>query len=293
MGDGGVGLKKMNSVNKEIVIESKHSLWDWHLGELWDYQDLLFLMVRRDFVSKYKQTLFAPIWMLVQTFLKSVVYVVVFGKIGQISTDGVPPILFYMAGLISFSLFSSAWSSCWASFSSNLGVFSKVYFPRLIAPIASLCSILIEAVLQMVGMGLIYLYIKTTSLSVGLHLHWGVVFLPIIFMNILFLGAGVGLICSSLTIKYRDVRYIIIFVQGMWVYATPVIYPLSCIPEHWRWLAALNPLTSLIEAVKYVVLGVGTVNLSMLGYSMGVTAFVLVLGLVLFHKAERTFVDII
>lgn len=265
---------------------------DWR--GLWQYRDLLLLLVRRDFVSRYKQTILGPVWFVLQPLLMTATFTVVFGTVAQIPTDGVPSVLFYLCGLLGWTYFSQNFQSTSTALIGNAALFRKVYFPRLIAPLAAVLSNLFAFAIQLVSFLAIYAFYKSfTQAGQQFGMRWEVIALPLIVLQIALFSLGVGLWLSALTVKYRDFQHLSSFLIQIWMYATPVIYPLSRVPEKWRWIAILNPMTMPVETMKHVLLGTGSSNPDYLAVSVAGTLVTLVSGLLVFQKVERTFVDTI
>lgn len=263
---------------------------DWRA--IWEYRDLLFLLVRRDFVSKYKQTVLGPIWFIIQPLITTVVFTILFGNVAKISTDGLPPMLFYLSGTLGWNYFASNFGSTSTSLVGNAGLFGKVYFPRLIVPLSTVVSNLFTFGIQLGLLLAFWLYFKCLS-SAGVYfgMHWEVLFLPLLLLQIAGLSLGVGLWVAALTAKYRDFAHLAGFLIQIWMYATPIIYPLSIIPEKWRWFVVLNPMTMPVEACKYMFLGQASVEPLYMLISIVVSVVILLSGLLVFQKIERTFVD--
>ena len=275
--------------NWTLVIQPHGSLFDLKLRELWQYRDLIALFVRRDFVAQYKQTILGPAWHFISPLLTTVVFTIVFGNIAKIPTDGVPPFLFYMAGNVVWGYFSAVLLGTSGTFTGNAGLFSKVYFPRLAVPVASLISRLIAFGIQlMLFLGCIAWFMWQGSL---VRPNAWVLATPLMLMMLAALGLGLGVIASSLTTKYRDLTVLIGFGVQLFMYATPVIYPLSSVPDKWRYWAALNPAAPAVEWFRYAYLGVGVFDTQMLLTATALTAAILLAGIVLFNRVERTFVD--
>jgi len=278
--------------SQTMVIEPRRE-WicvDWY--GMWQYRDLLLLLVHRDFVSKYKQTILGPAWFVIQPLLMTATFVVIFGKVAAIPTEGAPPVLFYLCGLLGWSYFAQNFQSTSTTLISNAALFGKVYFPRLIVPTASVISNLLAFGIQFLTFLVFFMFFKfmdTTGCEFGMR--WQVVLLPLLVLQIALFSLGVGLWFSALTAKYRDFQYLSIFLIQIWMYITPVIYPLSKIPQSWRWLAIANPMAMPIEFMKYSLLGTGSSNLGYLAVSVVCTLVTLVSGLLVFQNIERTFVD--
>lgn len=272
-----------------MILRPKKSLFQVNLHELWQYRDLIALFVRRDFVAKYKQTILGPLWFIIQPLLTTLMFVVVFGNIAGIPTDGIPQVLFYMSGIVGWNYFSTCLNDTSQTFLKNASIFGKVYFPRLAMPISIVISNLVSFIIQFLFLlcFLLYFYMRGADLSMGIE----VLILPFLVMLMAGLGLGFGIIISSLTTKYRDLTHLVGFGVSLWMYATPIIYPLSEIPERYRMFVLANPMTPLIETFKTVLLGVGSVNYLYLLYSLVFTIVLLAVGVLIFNKVERTFMD--
>jgi lipopolysaccharide transport system permease protein len=277
----------------EIVLRPGTGWRGVELAGLWQYRDLLSLLVWRDFVSKYKQTVLGPLWFIVQPVTMTLVFTVVFGKLAGLSTDGLPPVLFYLCGQLGWNYFSQTFSSNSATFVTNAALFSKVYFPRLIVPVAALVSNLFAFAIQFATFVCFFLYFKYGLDAGGFAVDWRVALLPLLVLQTALLSLGASLVMSALTAKYRDLTHLSALLLQVWMYATPVIYPLSKFPAQWRWIAAINPMTPIVEAYRLLLLGVGTVEPAYMAASAATTAAVLVAGLVLFGRMEKTFVDVV
>jgi lipopolysaccharide transport system permease protein len=273
----------------DMVIAPQRNLLDLRLREIWHARDLILLFVRRDFVSIYKQTILGPLWYLIQPLLTTIVFTVVFGSIAKLPTDGLPSFLFYMSGTLIFSYFASSLTKTSETFTTNAHLFGKVYFPRLAVPISILISNLIAFAIQFVFfLAFIgYFLLRGTQL----HLNWWVLFTPVLLFMMAGLGLGFGIIVSSLTTKYRDLRFLVQFGVQLLQYVTPVIYPLSAMSPKYQMLIRLNPLTSVVEAFRYSYLGSGSISLPQLGYTFIVMLIAIVIGVVMFNRVEATFMD--
>ncbi len=275
--------------NWTMVLRPKRSLFEVNLHELWLYRDLIALFVRRDFVAKFKQTILGPIWFIIQPLLTTLMFVVVFGNIAGIPTDGIPKVLFYMTGIVGWNYFSTCLNETSQTFIKNASVFGKVYFPRLAMPISIVISNLVSFVIQFIFLigFLVYFILTGSDVMPG----WGVMLIPFLVLLIAGLGLGFGIIISSLTTKYRDLVHLVTFGVTLWMYATPVIYPLSRIPEKYKMFVLANPMTPIVETFKTVLLGVGEVNYLQLLYSFAFTVVLLAIGILIFNKVEKTFMD--
>lgn len=286
-------MSKNTSDNYELVIQPSHGLIriDWH--GLVHYRDLLFLLVRRDFLAQYKQTILGPLWFIIQPLITTAVFTVVFGFVAKIPTSGVPPMLFYLCGMSVWSYFAACLGTTSSTFNSNSSIFGKVYFPRLIVPLSLVASRFVAFGIQLATFLVFLVYFKWfTASGATLHPSWGwLAVTPFLVLQSAALGLGVGLCISALTTKYRDFIFLTGFLAQLWMYASPVVYPISQVPERWMWLAALNPMTGIIEAYRKAFLGVGDASSYLLGISICITLLILIIGLILFSRAEKTFVD--
>jgi len=273
----------------DMVIQPQRGLFDLRLGELWHARDLILLFVRRDFVAVYKQTILGPLWYLIQPLLTTVIFTFIFGNIAKLPTDGLPQFLFYMSGTVVWAYFSSCLTKTSDTFISNANLFGKVYFPRLAVPVSILASNLIAFGIQF---GFFLLFMGYFALSGSLiRPNWWILLTPVFIFIMAGLGLGLGIIVSSLTTKYRDLRFLVQFGAQLLMYATPVIYPASSVPERFRWIILANPMTPIVEGFRYAFLGAGSVNTGQLLYSFGVMVVIAVLGVIMFNRVEATFMD--
>ncbi len=275
--------------NWSLIIKPKRHLLDINLREVWRYRDLISLFVRRDFVSKFKQTILGPLWFVINPLFTTFMYFIVFSKIANLSTDGLPPILFYLSGIVAWQYFANCLNSTANTFVANAGIFGKVYFPRLVTPISVVISNLIQFGIQFLLFAVIYVYYLAQGIDIQPNAY--ALLIPVLIVMMALMGLGFGIIISSLTTKYRDLINLIGFGVQLWMYVTPVIYPTSMLSEKYKMFILANPLTSIIETFRYGLLGEGTVDWAHLAYSGGFTLFVLALGIVLFNKVEQTFMD--
>lgn len=272
-----------------MVIRPQRAWWDLHLGDLWRYRDLIRLMIWRDFVAVYKQTILGPLWHVIQPILTTIVFTVIFGGIARLPTDGLPPFLFYMAGTTVWGYFYSCLLSTSNTFTSNAAIFGKVYFPRLSIPVSIVISNLISFGIRL-GIFVVFLvYFMLTTSTV--HPNLWMLLLPVLSLIMAGLGLGVGIIISSLTTKYRDLQHLVGFSAQLLMYATPIIYPLSSVPEDWRWLLLVNPLTPVVEMFRLGFLGTSAVEPVFLLYSLVFTIITLLIGVLAFNHVENTFMD--
>lgn len=280
--------------NWDIVIDNSRGLFSLDLKEVWRYRDLLRMYVRRDIVTFYKQTILGPAWFFLQPMLTTAMFMFVFGGIAGISTDGVPQAVFYLAGLVCWNYFADCLSKCSETFNANQHIFGKVYFPRLVVPISIVLSNMIKMAIQFVLFLAVYAY-YALRLG-GFSVNWTVCLFPVLLLMLGALGLGFGLLISSMTTKYRDLRFLVSFGVQLWMYATPVIYPLSVMRENYPdkiWVIVANPLTSIIETFKYGFMGVGVFEWSYLIYSTVFTIVVLLMGIVVFNRVQKNFMDVI
>lgn len=273
----------------DSVITPERKVFDLNLREVWQYRDLLALFVRRDFAHLYKQTILGPLWFFIQPLLTTIMFTVVFGNLAGISTDGIPPMLFYLAGVTNWNYFADSLNKTSTTFRDNQHIFGKVYFSRLVMPISTVVFNLIKYGIQFVLFLAIYFYFFFKGADISPNSY--AFLFPLLVLMLAGLGLGFGLIITSLTTKYRDMMFLVQFGVQLFMYATPVIYPLSEVPEQYRFLAILNPLTSIIETFKVGFIGVGTFEWSYLAYSFGFMVVLLLLGVVVFNRTEKTFMD--
>ncbi len=273
-----------------MVIRPHGAWWNLQLVDVWHHRDLLWMFVWRDFVSVYKQTILGPLWFFIQPLLTTIMFTVIFSKVAKMSTGGLPPMLFYLAGTTPWNYFSTCLTKTSATFIANANIFGKVYFPRLITPISIVISNLIQFSIQfLLFFGFITYYLIKGS---AIHPNWLLIFLltPILLLLMALLGLGTGIFISSLTTKYRDLNFLIAFGVQLAMYDTPVIYPLSQVPEKYRIFFEANPMSSIIEAFRSAYLG-GSVPWGLLGISTLVTVLLLLLGVAMFNRVEKTFMD--
>jgi lipopolysaccharide transport system permease protein len=275
----------------DVVIRPRQS-WlhlDWR--GLVQYRDLLREMVSRDFSSRYKQTLLGPAWFVINPLITTAIFIVVFGKVVGVPTDGIHPALFYLGGLLAWSYFSQVLASTGNTLHGNLHLFAKVYFPRLIVPLAVVLSNLVTLAIQLGAFAAVYLYLVLTNPAVTSRPSFWLLALPLVVLHTALLALGAGLILSAISAKYKDFSHLSSYLVQVWMYASPIIYPLSRIPERWQWLAVLNPMTGIIEAFRSMLLGTASVSPAQYACSVGISAILCVTGVLLFQRVARTFVD--
>lgn len=272
------------------IIKPQNKLFEIDFKEIWRYRNLLVMFIKRDIVTQYKQTILGPTWYFIQPALTTIMYMVVFGGIAGISTDGLPQPLFYLAGIVLWQYFSECLNKTSATFTQNQHIFGKVYFPRLISPLSNVLSNLVRMSIQFLLFLIVYVYYVAVGVDVMPNAY--ALLLPLLIVMLAGLSLGFGIIISSMTTKYRDLTILFTFIVQLWMYATPVIYPLSTITnDKIRMLMGINPLTSIFEAFKYGMLGVGQFSWGGLGYSFGFMVVLLLVGVVVFNKVQRSFMD--
>lgn len=271
-------------------ISSQHSWFDLKLKELWQYKDLIFLFTKRSFILLYKQTILGPVWIFLNPFITSIIYTFVFGGIAGMSTDGIPQILFYLCSNAIWVFFSTSVTKNATTFTANANVFGKVYFPRLTMPISNVLSSVIQFGVQMI-LVLIFLiyYVAIGEIQPN---WWAWLLIPVVLLHLGLMGLGCGIIISSMTTKYRDLSILVAFGVQLWMYATPIVYPMSQLGDGWmRTILMINPVTAPVELFRYAVLGQGTVSVPSYIGSWIFTVVVLLVGIMIFNKVEKTFMD--
>ncbi len=272
------------------IIAPERGLLDLQLTELWRYRDLLLMFVRRDFISTYKQTILGPLWFFLQPILTTFIYVVIFGHFAGLSTDGTPKILFYLAGITSWNYFSECLNKTATVFKDNASIFGKVYFPRLIMPLSIVVSNLVKFIIQFI-LFLAFFFYSLFNSDLNVHPNTTILLTPLLIFIMAGLGLGFGMIISALTTKYRDLIFLLTFGIQLLMYATPVIYPLSSIPEQYQLFIQANPMTAIIETFRYAYLGHGHFSWGTLLYSFSFTIVLVILGTIIFNKVEKGFMD--
>jgi lipopolysaccharide transport system permease protein len=283
-------LSDKNKQYWTMQIKPHERLWHIDLKEIWRYRDLIELFVRRNIVVQYKQTILGPLWYIIQPILTVIMNMVVFGGIAKMSTDGIPQALFYMAGNICWFYFSDCLNQTSSTFTTNQKMFGKVYFPRLVVPIAVVISNLLRFTIQVGLFVVLYIYFFVNGADISAN--WAILLTPILVVMLAGLGLGFGILISSMTTKYRDFTILFTFIVQLWMYATPIVYPLSMVPVGTlRTLILANPMTSIIEAFKYATLGQGFLSWLALGYSFVFMCVLLLFSVVIFNKVQRNFMD--
>jgi len=277
--------------NWTLIITPKRKLLDLQIRELIRYRDLIFLFVKRDFVMQFKQTILGPLWFAINPILSTIMYTFVFGRLAGIGTDGIPHTLFYFSGSMLWGFFTATFSGSSNVFASNAGLFGKVYFPRLVSPINIIFNNLIRSSIQFTLLLAIYIYYIVSGAPI--QPSWNLLLFPVLFLWLAAIGFGAGIIVSSLTTKYRDLRHLVSFVIGLAMYATPVVYPLSEIPQRFLWIAYANPVCAPIELFRLWFFGSASIDALMILSSSGITFVLVLVGLMLFNRNEQTFIDVI
>ncbi|BDC98598.1 ABC transporter permease [Persicobacter psychrovividus] len=281
--------KEQKEENWDLVMRPQSHLLDIDFKDLWRYRDLLYMFVKRDIVTVYKQTILGPIWFFVQPIMTTLVYIIVFGRIAGISTDGIPQPLFYLAGITLWNYFADCFNQTSDTFTQNAAIFGKVYFPRLIAPLSKVTSGLIKYLIQFSLFLAVYVFYLFQD--VGIEAHLTILWVPYLVILMAGMGLGFGIIFSSMTTKYRDLKFLITFGVQLLMYATPVIYPMSTLDGKMKELIGLNPIAYIIEGFKYSFLGAGEFSLAGIGYATGFTLTLLAMGIIIFNKVEKSFMD--
>jgi lipopolysaccharide transport system permease protein len=281
----------MNEENWSLIIKPKRKLLEIPIREIIRYRDLIFLFVKRDFTTMYKQTILGPLWFVLSPFFSTIIYTFIFGRLANIGTDGIPHTLFYFSGTILWNFFSACFDASCNVFITNAGIFGKVYFPRLVVPINYVLSHSIKSFIQFLMLVILFVYFVITGSTV--RASWLIVLFPLIFIWLAAVSVGAGIIISSLTTKYRDLRNLVGFALSLGMYATPVVYPISEIPDRFRWIAYVNPVSAPIELFRKWSFGVSSVDTKMIFFSLGFTVVLVFTGLILFNQNEQNFIDVV
>lgn len=274
----------------DLVIDSESQKGSFNVKELWRYRDLLALFVKRDIVAIYKQTVLGPVWFFVQPIVSALVFTVIFSLFAKVKTDGAPPILFYLGGLTLWNYFSECLLKTSETFIQNQHIFGKVYFPRLIVPISFIISNLFKLGIQLIVFIIVWVYFYNKG---QVSVHWSILLLPILVLTTSGLSLGLGVIFSSVTTKYRDIRFLLQFGIQLMMYVSSVVIPISQVPVKYQWIMKLNPMVSVIETFKYSFLGTGTFDPYNLLYSFGIMVILLLIGIRMFNRVEKNFMDVI
>lgn len=274
----------------DLIIRPKSKLLDFNLIEVWQYRDLMWMFIKRDFAAQYKQTILGPLWHFIQPLFTTLIFVVVFSQIAAISTDGIPPLLFYLSGIAIWNYFSSCLIATSGTFVSNAYIFGKVYFPRLVMPISVVLSNMVKFGIQLMLLMVVMAWYAINGES--FQLSTNLLYIPLLLLLMAGMGLGLGIIISSLTTKYRDFTVLVTFGVQLLMYTTPVVYPMSVVENmQLKFWLSLNPLVPIVEAFRYALLGVGSFESLQLLYSAVFICIVLVVGLLIFGRVEKTFMD--
>lgn len=278
----------------KVRIRPNQPWWRVDWNEIWEYRDLIRFLVQRDITATYKQSVLGPLWFILQPLAMTVVFTVIFGNIARLSTDGIPPFLFYFCSMVLWNYFQGCINSVSRSLVGNAGVLGKVYFPRLIVPLSLVLSNLVQYILNLfIFIGFYAFYLLTQNVSV--HLSWGVFLWPLILAYAALTGLGIGLWLSALTVKYRDLTFALPFISQVWMFATPIVYPSSAVvvSAKWKWLLVVNPMSAVIEFNRFAFLGTGTMHMWFMIPSIFCGMLLLVTGVLMFNRVQRTFIDTI
>ena len=274
----------------DIEIKPQNKWLDLKLGELWHYRDLIWLFVRRDFVAQYKQTVLGPLWHFIQPLFTTAMYLIVFGRLAKLPTDGIEPVLFYLSGIAVWTYFSTSLTNTSNTFVGNASIFGKVYFPRLVIPISSVMSNMVKFGIQFLLLFIAMVWYQFHGVPIHFSVYW--LFIPVLIVVLAGIGLGCGIIISSLTTKYRDFTVLLSFAIQLMMYITPVIYPLSFFKtSKYRWIMEINPLTSIIEAFRFCLFGKGTLSTGLIIYSLSFMIVSLFIGAIFFNRVEKKFMD--
>ncbi len=284
-------LKQYPVEKWDMIIKPDINLFEIDFKEIWRYRNLLIMYVKRDIVTFYKQTILGPLWFFIQPLFTTLMFIVIFGRMAGISTDGLPQGLFYMAGILCWNYFSDCLNRTSLTFKDNQHIFGKVYFPRVVVPISIIISNLVRFGIQFLLFVIFYIYYLAQGVSI--HPNIGVLLFPVLIIIMAGLALGFGMIISAMTTKYKDLVFLVQFGVQLWMYATPIIYPLSAAPEKYKLLIVANPMTAVVEAFKYGFLNQQDFNFGNLLYSAGFTVIILLSGILVFNKVEKRFMDTI
>jgi lipopolysaccharide transport system permease protein len=276
--------------NWTTILKPKKRWFDFNFAEIWAYRDLIMLFVRRDFVSIYKQTILGPIWFFIQPIFTTIVFTVIFGKIARIPTPGIPTYLFYLSGIINWNYFADCLTKTSNTFKANSGIFGKVYFPRLVVPISIVITNLITYLIQF-SLFLFFLVSYYMNNTASFNISASMLIFPLLILQMALLGLGLGIIVSSMTTKYKDLVFAVTFGVQLWMYATPIVYPMSQVPEKWKMLFYANPMTPVVEIFRNAFFNLNQINWGNYIYSWVLTLAILFIGILFFNRVEKSFMD--
>jgi lipopolysaccharide transport system permease protein len=282
--------KEKKSESWTEIITPRTGIFDLRLGEVWKYRDLLWLFVRRDFIAQYKQTILGPLWHVIQPLFTTIMFLVVFGRIANIPTDGISPILFYMSGITIWNYFAACLTYTSSTFVSNASIFGKVYFPRMVLPLSTILSNIVRFGIQFGLLLALMVWYQFHGFPIEFNIHW--IWIPVLVLLMAGIGLGLGIIISSLTTKYRDLVILLGFAVQLGMYVTPIAYPLSFLQyKGYGKFIALNPLSPVVECFRYCLFGKGTFTIGSLLYSIGFMVIALLFGAIIFNRVEKIFMD--
>ena len=279
----------MKAQKKILIIKPKRKLFNLDLSELFYYKDLIYFFIKRDFITFYKQTILGPLWYIIQPLANTIIFTVIFGNVAKIPTDGATPFIFYMTGTVIWAYFSVCLTTTSNTFIGNAHLFGKIYFPRLTVPISSVVIGLVQFIIQFVVLILFLIYFISKGYEV--NVTYFIIFVPFLLLHVAILSFGVGVLIASLTTKYRDLKFLMSFGIQLWMFATPIVYPLSIIPEKYLWISLINPMSSIVETFRYIVIGTGTFNLNYILFSFLTSVIIFIIGVIIFNKIEKNFMD--
>ena len=279
-----------NSTNQWDLVINPHRGW-FNLGivSLWKYRDLILLFVRRDLVSIHKQTILGPLYFIITPIIATLISTLIFGKIAQLSTDGIPQFLFYMLGNLFWTYFSTCLNAGKSIFSANESLFSQVYFPRLTVPISQTISAFIKLIIQFILFAGFYYYFVTNGMESKLSFQ--TMLIPLLLFQCSLLGIGTGILISSLTVKYKDLNFLYAFIVSLWMYISPIVYPLSTLPKKWHYLISFNPMVGIVETARQLLFGISSIESTFILNGLITTVVMLFIGLIIFNRVEKTFLD--
>lgn len=283
--------KKKEQAEFDNIISTNNNFFLFNLIELFKYKNLIYMLVKRDFVTFYKQTILGPLWYVIQPLVNTLVFTIIFGRVAQISTDSIPPFLFYLIGNVVWAYFATCATTTSNTFISNVNLFSKVYFPRLTVPISVVIISILQFVIQFIIFLLFYFYFYLNGMVI--QFNWYFIFIPLLVLQMGIVGMGVGIIISSLTTKYRDLSFVVTFGIQLWMFATPIVYPFSLIPDRYKMISALNPMTSVVENFKFIFFQRSGLEFEHILIGVLVSVIIFAVGILLFSKMERNFIDTI
>ena len=283
---------KINNNSWDKIIDSKKNKLIFNLYEIIQYRDLIKFFIKRDFVVFYKQTILGPLWYVIQPLVNTIVFTIIFGNLAKIPTDGNPPFLFYFSGTVIWGYFAICLTSTSRTFLTNAHIFGKVYFPRLSVPISTVIFSLVQFFLQFIIFIFFYIYFFTSGVELNFDISL-LILIPLILLQTSLMGLGFGLLISSLTTKYRDLNFVMDFFVQLWMFATPIVYPLSLVPDNYKILVAINPMTSVVEIFRKIFFGSSAIQIEHVLISVSVTIIIFILGVINFNRVERNFMDTI